>query len=172
MNKMVHVYLYFQQDSPECEAVRSQLRDLKSKFSFELIQIDIDKEPGIHKFTAADVPVVQTGPYILKNPITLQQVEVALGAARDRQMQIERVEQKKGKVNKQADPSLTGADKFSFWFSRHYMIFVNLFLMLYVGLPFLAPVLMKNKLEFANDELNKEILKLNHLIEKLKGEAM
>jgi uncharacterized membrane protein len=145
---MINVYLYFQQNSPECENIRSQLESLKSRYSFELIQIDIEKIPDIHKFTNADVPVLQIGPYELKNPISLQQIEVSLGAALDRQTQIEQFQRKKGKPIKKPNTSLTGADKFSFWFSRHYMVFVNLFLMLYLGLPFLAPVLMKNKLEF------------------------
>jgi uncharacterized membrane protein len=145
---MNNVYLYFQKNSLECENIRNLLESLKSKYSFELIQIDIEKDADIHKFSKEDAPVVQMGPYILKNPISAQQLEVSLSAHRDRQAQIEQLHKKKGNANKKPDSTVTGADKFSFWFSRHYMIFINLFLAFYVGLPFLAPVLMKNKIEF------------------------
>ena len=38
---------------------------------------------------------------------------------------------------------MTGSDRFSFWLSKHYLALANLFVLLYVGLPFLAPTLMK-----------------------------
>jgi uncharacterized membrane protein len=37
----------------------------------------------------------------------------------------------------------TRSDKFTYWMSRHYMAFFNLLVVLYVGLPVLAPILMK-----------------------------
>jgi uncharacterized membrane protein len=39
-----------------------------------------------------------------------------------------------------------GSDGFSYWLSWHYMSLFNLFIILYVGLPFLAPVMMKSGL--------------------------
>jgi len=40
---------------------------------------------------------------------------------------------------------MTGADKFSLWFSSRYMLVFSLILFFYAGLPVLAPVLMKAK---------------------------
>ncbi|MEM5774695.1 MAG: DUF2085 domain-containing protein, partial [Anaerolineaceae bacterium] len=42
--------------------------------------------------------------------------------------------------------TLSGADRFSLWFSRYYMAVISVLLMIYTGLPFLAPVLMKNNM--------------------------
>ena len=42
---------------------------------------------------------------------------------------------------------ITSTDRFTLWLSRYYLIFVNLFMFIYIGLPFLAPVLMESNLE-------------------------
>jgi uncharacterized membrane protein len=38
---------------------------------------------------------------------------------------------------------MSDSDRFSYWFTQHYMMVLNLIIFVYVGLPFLAPVLMK-----------------------------
>jgi len=38
---------------------------------------------------------------------------------------------------------VTTGDRVSFWISRRYLLLLNLFMLFYVGLPFLAPTLMK-----------------------------
>jgi len=40
---------------------------------------------------ALDVPVVEAGPFKLKAPFTRQQLQMTLGAARDRRAQLERI---------------------------------------------------------------------------------
>jgi uncharacterized membrane protein len=40
--------------------------------------------------------------------------------------------------------TVSGADRFMSWLSRHYLAIVNLFILMYFGLPILAPVLMKS----------------------------
>jgi uncharacterized membrane protein len=42
-----------------------------------------------------------------------------------------------------SSPSISTADHFSYWLSKHYMAVFNFFLLLYVGIPFLAPVFKK-----------------------------
>ncbi|HEY6073127.1 MAG TPA: DUF2085 domain-containing protein, partial [Anaerolineales bacterium] len=42
---------------------------------------------------------------------------------------------------------MSGSDRVSFWITRHFLAMLNLFVFLYVGLPFLAPVLMKAGLQ-------------------------
>ena len=37
---------------------------------------------------------------------------------------------------------ITRADRIMHWFSSHYMMVINITVLIYVGLPFLAPVLM------------------------------
>lgn len=42
-----------------------------------------------------------------------------------------------------AKDRLNSRERFSLWFSRHYLALINLILALYIGLPLLAPVMMK-----------------------------
>ncbi len=39
--------------------------------------------------------------------------------------------------------TVTKTDRFSYWLSKNLMVVINLIIFIYVGLPFLAPVLMK-----------------------------
>lgn len=43
--------------------------------------------------------------------------------------------------------SLSVANRITFWFSKHYLMIFNLIAFLYMGIPFLAPVLMKADLK-------------------------
>jgi len=80
---------------------------------------------------------------VLKSPFNLRDLRVVLGAASDR------VERMKGTGDSgyqerlERGRKITRSDRFVFWLSNHYMILVNFLLLLYVGLPFLAPVFMK-----------------------------
>jgi uncharacterized membrane protein len=66
---------------------------------------------------------------------------MTLGAAADRKNQLEQVGDDQYKARVQKGQTVTGGDRFSFWLSRRYLLILNLFIMFYVGLPFLAPVL-------------------------------
>lgn len=66
-----------------------------------------------------------------------------LGAARDRMTQLEQVDQVGFQKRLEKGSSLSSGDRLSSWLSRHYLALVNFLLFLYVGLPFLAPVLME-----------------------------
>jgi uncharacterized membrane protein len=68
---------------------------------------------------------------------------MTLGAAFDRRNQLDQVgdakfQKREAKVNK-----LSPGDRFSFWLAKHYLLALNLFIFVYIGLPFLAPTLMK-----------------------------
>jgi uncharacterized membrane protein len=67
-----------------------------------------------------------------------------LGAANDRERHIDAIDT----AHAAGDGSpWTGADRFSLWLARHYMAMFNLLVFIYVGLPFLAPVLLKSGAE-------------------------
>jgi uncharacterized membrane protein len=86
---------------------------------------------------------VEVGPYRLSNDINKLQLEVAINSAIQRKDHLEeksdpRYEQRVKKANQ-----VTRTDRFSYWFSKHYMVLFNLLVFLYLGLPFFAPVLEK-----------------------------
>ena len=68
---------------------------------------------------------------------------MTLGAAVDRRSQLERINDKAFQMNISGSNSITSSDRFSYWLSKHYLAIFNFFLLLYVGVPFLAPVFKK-----------------------------
>jgi len=68
---------------------------------------------------------------------------MTLSAAADRRSQLESINDKAFQVNTSGIHKIIKADKTSFWISKHYLAIFNLFLILYIGIPFLAPVFKK-----------------------------
>ncbi|MEX1247340.1 MAG: DUF2085 domain-containing protein [Anaerolineales bacterium] len=134
---MITVTLYTKKDCSPCEKALRDLKALQAKIPHNLATVDIESDPDLKKAYAARVPVLQTGPYTLAAPFDRKKVEATLAAARDRQEQ-------KGK---NARPEKAGGsefgDRFGRWLGRSYLGLLNLILFVYVGLPFLAPTLMK-----------------------------
>ncbi len=136
---MLTVLLYSRQDCHLCEQAKADLDALQDRFPHQLTEIDVDSSPELSKAFGFEVPVVEIGPYTLKAPIDQQELALTLGAASDRQRHIARLE---------LDAELTGsmqwtnADRFTHWLSNHYLALLNFLVLLYMGLPLLAPVLM------------------------------
>ena len=68
---------------------------------------------------------------------------MTLGAAVDRRSQLDRLGREDHHDRVRRGQTISGSDRFMFWISRHYLAVINLFMLLYFGLPVLAPVLMK-----------------------------
>ncbi|MEW5939124.1 MAG: DUF2085 domain-containing protein [Chloroflexota bacterium] len=144
---MVTVTLYTRQDCGLCNEVKEHLASLRTDQPHRLVEVDIDSDPAAFKKYFDKIPVVEAGPYTLYAPITKGQLQVTLGAASDRRGQLERVGGAEYDALLRRSHEVTTADRVSLWVSKHYLALVALFLLLYVGLPFLAPVLMKAGLE-------------------------
>ncbi|MRR31675.1 DUF2085 domain-containing protein, partial [bacterium] len=88
-------------------------------------------------------PILQAGPYTLNYPFSMQDVEVVLRSAQQR---IDRIGE-----NSQSDEAkrllrgqeITRGDRFGLWFTRNYVKVIVAVLVIFTGLPFLAPVLEK-----------------------------
>lgn len=140
---MITVTLYTRTGCQLCDEAEVDLKALQEVIPHKLAIIDIDSDPSIRDAYALDVPVVEAGPFTLKAPFTHQQLQMTLGAAADRRDQLERINDKAFQVNTSRSQTIGGADRLSYWISRHYLAIFNLFLVLYVGIPFLAPVFKK-----------------------------
>lgn len=140
---MIEVTLYSRQDCHLCEQVQADLSALQTEVPHRLTIVDVDSSPKLRKEFGFEVPVVQAGPYQLKAPITRQDLLITLKSAEQRLRQITKIEQdiESGKIT--IPMEWTVADRFSLWLSRHYLAVFNIFVFLYVGIPFLAPILMK-----------------------------
>lgn len=140
---MVNVTLYMRKDCHLCEQVKADLESLQSTYPHRLVEVDIDSDSVLQAKFFDIIPVVEIGPYSLKAPITHQSLKMTLGAASDRKSQLEQVGDQRYQVRVQKGKTVTGGDRFTFWMAKRYLIVLNLFMLFYVGLPFLAPTLMK-----------------------------
>ncbi len=137
---MLKVTLFGRKVCHLCDEAEAALASLQDRFPHELVIIDIDGSPELEAAYGIDIPVVEVGPYTLKAPFEVRELEMTLGAASDRASQLHQVDDARFKKRKQRGQKISGADRFAFWFSRRYMLVFNLFVLIYVGLPVLAPV--------------------------------
>lgn len=145
---MIVVTLYVQHDNQNCRQALLDLEELQKDYPHQTAVVDIDQDPDLKSTYNGKVPVAQIGPYRLQSPFTRQELQVALGAATDRDAHLGQVGDVSYVKRLERGRNLSSADKISFWLSKRYMWLINLFLLLYVGLPFLAPVLVHNGLMF------------------------
>ena len=138
---MIRASLYTKADCSLCEQALEDLASLREQFPHELIQIDIEEDDTLQEAYGEKVPVLEVGPYVLKAPFDRKKLAMTLGAAIDREAQLENDPQFDRRRKRGAH--FSGADRFTHWFSKHYTLVLNLFVFLYVGLPFLAPFLMR-----------------------------
>jgi uncharacterized membrane protein len=140
---MITITLYYRKGSAECDQARLDLQSLQETAPHQLVEVDVDMDPALRDAYGASIPVLDVGPYRLRAPFTRQDLQVALSAARDRQTHYEKVGDVTYINRLQRGHTLTAADRFSHWFSNRYMLVFNIGFLLFAGLPFLAPVLMK-----------------------------
>ncbi|HLO30585.1 MAG TPA: DUF2085 domain-containing protein [Anaerolineales bacterium] len=140
---MLTVTLYTRKECHLCEQAKADLQSLQETYPHRLVEIDIDRDPLLQKKFLAEIPVIEVGPYILKAPLDKQKLMMTLGAAGDRRGQLDKLGSEDHHERVRRGQTISGSDRLMNWISRHYLAFINLFMLLYFGLPILAPVLMK-----------------------------
>jgi uncharacterized membrane protein len=140
---MLNVTLYTRKDCQLCAEVKNELNELQSQFPHRVAEVDIDSDSALAAKYGAAIPVIEVGPYSLESPIDRQKLQMYLGAAIDRQNQLERLDDPKYRARVEKGKTVSKGDRISFWIARRYLLILNLFIFVYIGLPFLAPVLMK-----------------------------
>lgn len=140
---MLTVTLYTRKDCHLCEQAKADLESLQAKHPHRLVEIDIDSDPALQKAYLVEIPVVEAGPYILKSPFDKQKLSMTLGAAGDRRGQLDKLGREDHHDRVRRGQNISGADRFMYWISRHYLALVNTLMFLYFGLAIFAPVLMK-----------------------------
>ncbi len=143
---MINVTVYYRQGDPESHKVIGYLEDIASRIPHNLILIDIDTDEDLKYRFMNSIPVVRVGPYMLHHSMSQQDLEVALGAARDRAGRLEEAGDKRYLERVDRGSRFSAVDHFAYWLSRHYLALFNFILFLYVGLPFAAPTFMEEGL--------------------------
>jgi uncharacterized membrane protein len=140
---MITVTLYSRANCELCNQAEQDLLSLQKEIPHQLAILDIDSDPALRDTFALEIPVVDAGPFRLKAPFTRQELKMTLGAAADRRSQLESINDKTFQVNTSGTQTIGRADKISYWITKHYLAIFNFFLILYIGIPFLAPILKK-----------------------------
>ena len=140
---MITVTLYTRSGCELCKKAEEDLKTLQTVVPHKLAIIDIDSDPSLRDKFALEIPIVDAGPFRLKAPFTRRELQMTLGAAADRRMQLENINDRAFQVNTSGTKKITRADNISYWIARHYLAIFNVVLILYIGLPFMAPVFKK-----------------------------
>lgn len=139
---MLTVTLYMREGCHLCEKAVKDLEELGDQIPHRLILIDVEKEELTDYLDK--IPVIEVGPFTINAPFDKKRLLMTLGAARDRLQQIEQVALESHNKRIARGKRVTSADRIFYWLSRRYMLVFNSLAFIYVGLAFLAPVLMAN----------------------------
>ncbi|HET7143679.1 MAG TPA: DUF2085 domain-containing protein [Anaerolineales bacterium] len=140
---MLNVTVYTRENNESCGELKAWLDELQSQYPHRLVELDVDSDAILFEKYGRAIPVVEVGPYTLIAPITRQKLQMTIGAAFDRKSQLEKLEDPEYKMRIKKGQNVTKGDSVSFWIAKRYLLLLNLFMLFYVGLPFLAPTLMK-----------------------------
>ena len=139
---MITVTLYYSNPCEECGEILNNLNELQQAVPHRLIQIDVKSDTALES-AFPEMPVLEIGPYRLSTPISRKDLQVSMMAAQDRISHLQAAGDLRYQKRVENTQKMSGADRFGFWLSNHYMFIFNMLVLLYVGLPFLAPVFMK-----------------------------
>ncbi len=140
---LLRVTLYMRPGCMLCDEAKAYLTSLQAKFPHVLAEVNIEADEALQAKYFDRIPVIEVGPYRMSAPITREALAMTLGAAQDRRAQIERVDGEAYAEKVRKGQTVTRSDRVYFWGARHYLAVLNLLVFIYVGLPFLAPTLMK-----------------------------
>jgi uncharacterized membrane protein len=139
----LEVTFYTRKDCVLCDQAFVDLEALQSELPHKLVVVDIDQDSDLVTLYGHRVPVVAAGPFTLTAPFDRRKLRMTLGAARDSHTQRLEDQQEGYQKRLARKDTLSQGDRLSHFISRYFLAMINLFLAIYVGLPFLAPVLMK-----------------------------
>ena len=144
---MIHVILYTRADCQLCEEIKTELDNLQEEMPHELSIVDIEASPELNQKYGLEIPVVEVGPIRLKAPISREELVTALEAAQAHEIKTQAGSNPALVIGEKIVISWTKADDFAYWISKHYLAVFNLFILIYLGLPILAPALMQSGAE-------------------------
>ena len=140
---MTTITFYYRKIDDADGKICQHLEDLGNELDFTLIDICLDDNPDLSDKINGEKSSLQIGPYRLYFPFEDLDVRIAIKAYQDRQNIRQDVSQHVTE-EKRKPVKISGMERFSYWLSNNYVWFITGILVIFLGLPFLAPVLMKN----------------------------
>ena len=139
---MIEVVLFSRAKCHPCDETVEYLDSLQGELPHKLQIVDIDKDLELKKRYGSVVPVVEIGSKRFLSPIKKQDLREALLIERQTGSSIENNSSTRNRPAKRRE-TWSKADDFTLWFSKHYLAVFNILVLIYLGLPFLAPVLSR-----------------------------
>lgn len=144
---MINVIAYVNSDE-QVKRIQELFNSLKGEIEFNEQIINIAESVDLMNKYADKTPFIKAGPYTLSGEQLEPNMKMTILAAIDRERQLAEVGDIQYQQRIEAGRKITKLDKVSLWLSKGYIWLMVFFLSLYVGLPFLAPYLLKNGAEF------------------------
>jgi uncharacterized membrane protein len=140
---MIQVTLFIDADDPEKYRIIRILSELQNEHPHHLHIIDISLDTILQEEFKEKQPVLDIGMFRLIKTFDKDEIRYAFNKAKER-LNEARSKGNELMVRRITEPiELTKADRFSRWFSKHYMVLLNGFTFLYLFFAILAPSLMK-----------------------------
>ncbi len=140
---MIEVTLYSRKDCHLCDLAETYLEELQAEVPHHLSVIDVDSDSKLRSTYGFNVPVVLIGPYKLSAPFEKKDLEISLKAVQQSREQEKKIDLAIAEGRLKIPVHWNKSDSISIWLSRHYLAIFNILVFIYVGIPFLAPALMK-----------------------------
>src|SRR4030042_1423634 len=140
---MIEVTLYSRKDCHLCDVAETYLEELQAEIPHHLSVIDVDSDSKLRSLYGFNVPVVLSGPYKLSAPFEKNDLEISLKAVQQSREQEKKLDLAIAEGRLKVPVHWNKSDSVSIWLSRHYLAIFNILVFIYVGIPFLAPALMK-----------------------------
>ncbi len=140
---MLSLTCYFSKKDTERNSIIEDVRPVCEKVNAVLVEIAIDGDADLEKRFGGRTPVLQAGPYTLNYPFSMQDVEVVLSSAQQRVERMTKNTDSDEAKRLLRGQSITRGDRFGLWFARNYVYVILAILVIFAGLPVLAPVLEK-----------------------------
>ena len=144
---MIDVTLYSRADCHLCEQALDDLGKLQEVIPHHLEVVDVDSDPELNRTFGSKLPVVEAGPYRIKAPFNRQDLRMILSAAVEIGQNAGGMEKPETFLKDKPKEVWSKSDDLTTWFANHYLAVFNFMVLIYVGLPFLAPVLMNAGIE-------------------------
>ena len=141
---MLSLTYFYSLEDPDQFGTANNLRSLCLKNDLVFVDICIDDNPELGSKYQNKTPVVYVGPFVLNNPFSETDLQVAIKSAVERQNRL--AEDDAINYQKKSNNGLTISrlDRFSYFFSRNYALIISIFISFFVLIPFIAPILAKN----------------------------
>lgn len=142
---MPTLILYYSKKDPSIDQVVNSFEEITRSFDLALVNICIDEDHLLSEKFGGRTPVLQIGPYTMPSPFEKRDVEVMIQSAISRDLNLKAMQDDTYLERVKKGQQVTRSDRFGLWFARNYIKVIIIFLTIFIGVPFLAPIAEKNE---------------------------